>query len=79
MQFLIEAVLVCLLGGCIGILVAYSAGFGINQLELDLKVGFSLISIMVAIGASTAIGVLFGYFPARRAAQLAPIEALERS
>ncbi|GAA5097491.1 MacB family efflux pump subunit [Wohlfahrtiimonas larvae] len=79
MQFLIEAVLVCLLGGCAGILVAYIAGYGINQLELDLSVGFSLISIVVAIGASTAIGVIFGYFPARRAAQLAPIEALERS
>lgn len=79
MQFLIEAVLVCLLGGCVGILVAYAAGYGINQLKLDLTVGFSLISIVVALGASTAIGVLFGYFPARRAAQLAPIEALERS
>lgn len=79
MQFLIEAVLVCLLGGCVGILVAYAAGYGINQLELDLSVGFSMISIMVALGASTAIGMMFGYFPARRAAQLAPIEALERS
>ncbi len=79
MQFLIEAVLVCLLGGCAGILVAYAAGYGINQLKLDLSVGFSLFSIMVALGASTAIGVIFGYFPARRAAQLAPIEALERS
>lgn len=79
MQFLIEAVLVCLLGGCAGILVAYAAGFGINQLKLDLSVGFSVFSIIVALGASTAIGILFGFFPARRAAKLAPIEALERS
>ena len=79
MQFLIEAVLVCLLGGCVGILVAYAAGYGINQLELDLSVGFSMISIMVALGASTAIDMMFGYVPATRAAQLAPIEALERS
>lgn len=79
MQFLIEAVLVCLLGGCVGILVAYAAGYGINQLKLDLSVGFSVFSILVALGASTLIGILFGFFPARRAARLAPIEALERS
>lgn len=79
MQFLIEAVLVCLLGGIVGILVAYAAGFGINQLKMDLSVGFSASSIIIALGASSAIGMLFGYFPARRAAQLAPIEALERS
>ncbi|HEY4543083.1 MAG TPA: hypothetical protein VIG40_00425, partial [Tissierellaceae bacterium] len=61
------------------ILVAYAAGFGINQLKMDLSVGFSASSIIIALGASSAIGMLFGYFPARRAAQLAPIEALERS
>ncbi len=78
-QFLIEAVLVCLIGGIIGLLFAYSVGFMINQLELDIKIGFSILSIVIALGASTAIGLVFGFFPARRAAQLAPIEALERS
>lgn len=74
-QFLVEAVALSLFGGITGIVLGLSLGFGAVTL---LKVPFVFSPLMVA-GAflfSAAIGMIFGYFPARRAAQLNPIEAL---
>ncbi|GBU09065.1 macrolide ABC transporter permease/ATPase [Gammaproteobacteria bacterium] len=78
-QFIIEAVLVCLVGGLIGIAFALILGFGLNWLITSFQLRFSWITIVLAFTCSSFIGLTFGYFPAKRAANLAPIEALERS
>jgi putative ABC transport system permease protein len=74
-QFLVEAVVLSLVGGLIGILL----GLGLAWLTTGgLKVPFVIdpIIVIVAFGFSALVGVIFGYFPARRAARLDPIEAL---
>ncbi|WP_264480635.1 MacB family efflux pump subunit [Psychrobacter sp. I-STPA6b] len=78
-QFLIEAILVCLLGGTLGVLLAFMIGEGINSLgSEDFKVLYSPTSIIAAFVCSTLIGILFGFLPARSAAKLNPVEALSR-
>jgi len=75
LQFLSEAVMLTFLGGAIGILLGTILAFGIaNFGGTPTKVALS--SILLAFGVSAAIGIIFGYWPARRAAQLNPIEAL---
>ena len=74
-QFLVEAVALSLFGGITGILLGLSLGFGAVTL-LKVPFVFSPMMIAVAFLFSAAIGMIFGYFPARRAAQLNPIEAL---
>ncbi len=78
-QFLIEAVLVCLLGGIIGLSLALAVGFIVQQAGSVIPLSFSIPSIIFSFLAAFLIGILFGYFPAKKAAELAPIEALERS
>lgn len=78
-QFLIESVLVCLLGGIIGLSLALSIGFLLKQLGDTVPLSFSVPSIVFSFIAAFMIGILFGFFPAKKAAELAPIEALERS
>lgn len=77
-QFLIEAVLVCLIGGALGVTLALLIGLLFNQLSPDFKMMFSVTSMVAAFTVSTLIGVLFGFLPARRAAQLDPVDALSR-
>ncbi|MGP5550941.1 MacB family efflux pump subunit [Psychrobacter namhaensis] len=78
-QFLIEAVLVCILGGLIGIGLAFAIGELINRVGGDsFKVIYSPTSIIAAFVCSTLIGVIFGFLPARNAAKLDPVEALSR-
>ena len=77
-QFLIEAVLVCLLGGALGILVALIGGWIFNALTQRFPLIFSPTSMLTAFAASTLIGIVFGFLPARSAANLDPIEALAR-
>ena len=77
-QFLIEAVLVCLTGGIIGILLSFVVGFIFNVLVTSFAMSFSSIAIVAAFSCSSIIGIIFGYFPAKRAAKLDPIYALER-
>ncbi|MDA5338088.1 MacB family efflux pump subunit [Stenotrophomonas maltophilia] len=77
-QFLIEAVLVCLLGGVLGIGLALLLGSMIGRFASDFQVLFSTASIVAAFACSTLIGVAFGFLPARNAAQLDPVEALAR-
>jgi macrolide transport system ATP-binding/permease protein len=77
-QFLIEAVLVCLLGGILGIALSLGIGFVFDQIGGSFKMIYSLSSIVVAFGVSSLIGVVFGFLPARNAARLDPVEALAR-
>lgn len=76
-QFLIEAVLVCLLGGLLGIALALLLGQVIQQfLSGDFQIVFSSAAIVLAVSCSTLIGLAFGFWPARNAARLNPVEAL---
>lgn len=78
-QFLIEAVLVCILGGLLGIGLAFGIGELINRVGGDsFKVIYSSTSIIAAFLCSTLIGVVFGFLPARNAAKLDPVDALSR-
>ena len=74
-QFLAESVALCLVGGLVGLLLAVVVCAAISALT-SLAATVSLGSIALAVGVSTAIGVIFGYSPARRAARLDPIDAL---
>ncbi len=75
LQFLIEAVVLAGLGGCLGVLLALGASIGLAKL-MQLPFLFDPGINVLALVFSAAIGVVFGYFPARRAARLDPIEAL---
>lgn len=81
-QFLTEAVLVTLLGGLIGI--ALGVGFSFLIATIAQSQGFNwgfsvpIASILLALGVSTAIGLLFGFLPAQKAAKLDPIVALQK-
>ncbi|MCU5771338.1 MacB family efflux pump subunit [Erwiniaceae bacterium BAC15a-03b] len=77
-QFLIEAVLVCITGGIIGVLLALLPGVLLAQTSSNFAMIYSPFSIIAAFICSSLIGVLFGFFPARRAARMDPIHALER-
>tara|TARA_R110002012_G_scaffold14536_1_gene59812 strand:+ start:2212 stop:4155 length:1944 start_codon:yes stop_codon:yes gene_type:complete len=77
-QFLIEAVLVCLCGGIIGIGLAYFIGQIFAFTGGSFQMIYSTTSIVAAFACSTLIGILFGFLPAHNAAQLDPIDALTR-
>ena len=75
MQFLVEAVVLSVLGGLVGIIL----GLGLAALAtgvLDVPFVVDPAIVLIAFAFSAAVGVVFGYFPARRAAHLDPIEAL---
>ncbi|MEA5125723.1 MacB family efflux pump subunit [Xanthomonas floridensis] len=78
-QFLIEATLVCLVGGTLGVALALGTGVLVGWLSPSFGMVFSQWSIIGAFSVSTAIGVVFGFLPARRAARLDPIKALARN
>jgi putative ABC transport system permease protein len=75
LQFLIEAVVLASIGGLIGIALANAASIGLAAL-MSLEISFDPVINGVSFAFSALIGVVFGYFPARRAARLDPIEAL---
>jgi putative ABC transport system permease protein len=75
LQFLIEAVVLAALGGLVGIVLATAASVLLAQL-MQVPYLFNPGINLLALVFSAAIGVIFGYFPARRAAHLDPIEAL---
>lgn len=74
-QFLIEAVVMTLLGGVIGIVLGISGAFLIST-AVGIPFVVSIPAIIIAVGVSTLVGIVFGLYPARRAARLSPIDAL---
>ena len=77
-QFLLEAVLICFIGGIVGIVLSLLIGWGFNSISTSFSMIFSSFSIVMAVLFSTLVGVVFGYMPAKNAAKLDPIEALSR-
>jgi len=74
-QFLVEAVMLTFLGGVFGIALGWSIAVSVSALA-GIATSVSFSSILLAFGVSAAIGIIFGYYPARRAASLDPITAL---
>ncbi|MDR7017223.1 MacB family efflux pump subunit [Acinetobacter sp. 3657] len=78
-QFLIEAILVCLLGGVLGVLLSLGIGQIIGHFAKGIiEMSYSTTSIVAAFVCSSLIGIVFGFLPARNAAQLDPVAALAR-
>ena len=75
MQFITESVILCLIGGIIGVALGIGLGAALSSV-VGMAARPSIGSILVAVGFSMGIGVFFGYYPANKAAKLDPIEAL---
>ncbi|HWK42118.1 MAG TPA: ABC transporter permease [Croceibacterium sp.] len=75
MQFLTEAVVLCCFGGLVGILLGFALSFGLSS-ALGIPYVFDPAINILSFAISALIGIVFGYFPARRASKLDPIEAL---
>jgi len=81
-QFLIEAIILCLFGGMVGILAGYGLGAGLSKIisgiikVVQWPFTVSFRSILLAVSASASIGIFFGLYPARKASRLQPVEAL---
>jgi putative ABC transport system permease protein len=75
LQFLVEAVVLSLFGGLMGLLFGVLATVGIGH-AIDWPLGPTVGSVVLAVGTSAAIGLCFGFLPAQRAAKMDPIEAL---
>ncbi len=74
-QFLVEAVVLTITGGIIGILIGVGASYGITKL-MNLSFVFAPNAILLSAGVSCLIGIIFGWYPAQKASKLQPIEAL---
>lgn len=76
-QFLTESVILCLIGGSIGLLLGVASAALVSYI-MDVPLAVKFTTVAIAIGFSSAIGIIFGVYPARRAAKMPPIEALRR-
>ncbi|MBQ7202499.1 MAG: ABC transporter permease [Eubacterium sp.] len=75
LQFVTEAMVICLVGGIIGICIGIGLGLGLSKV-LGYSAAPNIASILIAVGFSLMIGLIFGYAPANKAAKLNPIDAL---
>jgi putative ABC transport system permease protein len=74
-QFLVEAIIISLGGGVVGIVLGYVLTWGVTAFS-DWETVVSLWSVFLSVGVSSLVGIVFGFFPAKKAAELDPIEAL---
>lgn len=74
-QFLVEAVTLCTFGGVVGMVIGWIGAYGFSQWSQS-PMAVSPVIVATALGAAASTGLIFGFFPARRAAQLDPIQAL---
>lgn len=81
-QFLLEAIVITLIGGIVGICLGYLISFGfsyaLSLLGFSLKFSVTMSSILLATGFSMATGIIFGFYPAWKASKLSPMEALRK-
>ncbi|MDR1713687.1 MAG: ABC transporter permease [Coriobacteriales bacterium] len=81
-QFLAESIALCVLGGVLGIVFGYLGALSLAgiislvQPDMDFAPAIGVTSVSVAVGVSALIGIIFGFYPARRAARLDPVESL---
>ncbi len=75
-QFLVEAIVITVVGGIIGIVFAYGIAEVVSAFVASLLVSINPASIILALGISAGIGIFFGIYPAQRAARMKPIDAL---
>ncbi|HEZ6118434.1 TPA: MacB family efflux pump subunit [Neisseria meningitidis] len=75
-QFLIEAVLICIIGGLVGVGLSAAVSLVFNHFVTDFPMDISAASVIGAVACSTGIGIAFGFMPANKAAKLNPIDAL---
>ncbi len=80
LQFIVESLIIGLVGGIIGVLIGWGISSGISQVAImggtPLNAKLSMDSILLAVTFSITVGLVFGIYPARRASQLEPVEAL---
>ena len=77
LQFLTESVIICLIGGIIGMGLGFGLSYSVSS-YMGVPVKMQILTILIAVGFSSAIGIFFGIYPARKAAKMPPIEALRR-
>jgi putative ABC transport system permease protein len=75
LQFLVEAIVISLFGGLLGLALGYGLSAGVRRI-LEWPATIPADAVFIAFGFSAAIGIFFGFYPARKAARLDPIEAL---
>jgi putative ABC transport system permease protein len=75
LQFLVEALTLSMVGGLIGLVLGFAAS-GMLTWVLEWPTAVSASAVALAFGIAAAVGIFFGFYPARRASQLTPIDAL---
>jgi macrolide transport system ATP-binding/permease protein len=74
LQFNTEAAVVCTLGGVLGVLIGFLIGFGLKLFQVEVV--FSALPVLLSFACAVGTGLLFGYLPAKKAAELDPVVAL---
>lgn len=76
-QFLTESIILCVIGGLVGFIIGVLMAAGVAEFA-GITIKIEVTTILIAVGFSSAVGIFFGLYPARKAAKMLPIEALRR-